>query len=140
MEVLEKSRARSKRKAPTNLVPKTSCRFCGRPIKDPREKCCGRCDKIRRTRESIAGYLSVPSLGKVQRELYRPVPEAELIAIATCNADLESQKIMDEVIRRETARIRQGWCEADYQERSGQFPREAVVQTAPRALAIAAGC
>lgn len=100
------------------------CPDCGGPVRNMREQRCIRCSAIYRTKKDLEGYRdSLPPDCPTQIALYRPIDDDEAVALAVCDSEVDAQKIMDDVIRRECARIREAWSEETYHERAGRVCR-----------------
>jgi hypothetical protein len=112
---------------PTPLRPikiRALCQKCGAGV--PKQvACCTRCSAIERQRIELESYFPrLTGNEKTQRQLYQPLPDEEVSALALCDTDGDAQAVMDKIIARETARIREHWTDQDYYDRARADPQK----------------
>lgn len=104
------------------MARQRTCRSCGIPAP---AGLCGECSEIRKTSKRIRRFERAARRQRVKQGVpVGPVlSDDEVFSLATCDTDPESQRIVNTIIRRESAVIRSTWSKADYYRRAGVLVR-----------------
>lgn len=93
------------------------CKRCNRQTQKSIHEFCASCTMVQNAKRALETYAN-SRMDRTQRELYQPISDEECEALATCDTDGKSQVIVDAVIVRETARIRERWDDAEHYKRA----------------------
>ena len=93
------------------FVEENKCRKCGCVL--PPAGPCGGCLNLARDTEQILANL---------KEFPDPHCDKKMVrALAQCDINIDAERAVDKWIKETTARIREGWSEETFRERSGSI-------------------